>query len=225
MERGCTRHPHPAEPQLLDLPPSGFAHSMVASQGWWDTTPVGAGRTGIWSHEPHTRPQATGHGERTRLHWLGTSTPQIPAPATPLQLCSVPWGGRAHGGSEGGSVTAAHPQQALQPAAAATLLFCPETAQTTGTVVVGAAGRSWHCHQRPPEPPVPGWDRYPVLSHEPGTDAHRCCGPSLGHRAPRGCSWRTHGSSTWSIPVPVPWQRCPAPELHHGLPCVLESST
>lgn len=41
------RHPHPAEPQLLGLPHSGFVHSMVASQAWWDTTPVGAGRTGI----------------------------------------------------------------------------------------------------------------------------------------------------------------------------------
>lgn len=47
-------------------------------------------------------------------------------------------------------------------------------------------------HRRPPR----AWDRCPVLSHAPGTDPHRGRGPSLGHQAPRGCSWRTRGSST-----------------------------
>lgn len=187
------RHPHPAERQPLGLPHSGFGHSMVASQGW-DTAPVGAEGTGIWSHEPHTGPLGMGKGHSCSgwaPHPLGTSTPQIPAPATPLQLCGVPWGGRAHGGrggSGGGRIAAAHPQQAPLPAAAATLLFRPEPAQTTGAVVVGAAGRSWLCQrswspETPHSPTVPGWDRCPVLNCDPGTDPHRGCGPSLGHQA------------------------------------------
>lgn len=231
----CPRHPHPA---------LGFAPPVGLATAWWH--PKAAGTLHLWEQEgqefgamsPTLGPRALGMGKGHgctgwAAHPLGTSTPQIPAPATPLQLCSAPWGGRAHGGHSGrrgGRVAAAHPQQAPLPAAAATLLFCPEPAQTTSPVVVGAAGRSWHCQRsRSPEtphsPPVPGWDRCPLLKHQPGTDPRRCRGPSLGHRAPRGCWWHTRGSSTWSIPVPVPWPRCPALELHHGLPCVLESST
>lgn len=92
MERGCASSRVPGTPTQLSpnpwiCPPVGLATA------WWHPKAVGAARTGIWSHELGPRPLGMRKGHGSTGWALHHSTPQILAPATPLQHCPMGWQG------------------------------------------------------------------------------------------------------------------------------------
>lgn len=106
-----------------------------------------AGQTAAPVPEPRTgsRPQAMGMG--TRLLRPGTSSPRSSLRRVPLGRQGPRWWRVAI------AAQLPVPARPLPPAAAATLLFCPEPARTTGAIVVGGSRKTTVL---PAEPASPG---------------------------------------------------------------------
>lgn len=233
MERGCASSRVPGTATQLSpnpwiCPPVGLAAA------WWHPKAVGAARTGIWSHELSSRPlgMRKGHGSTGwALHHQHTPNPGTCHP-TPALSCGVAGHTVAMVAAEVATLQLpipSRPRCQLQLPHYYSAQSLPKQPvplwweQPEGRGTASGAG-----HRRPRGARL---GQVPCAHHEPGTDPQRCPGRCLGHQAgaePLGDARGTHVAPAHgprSIPVPVPWLRCPAPGLHHGLLCVLETST
>lgn len=219
--QGVPRAPPQLSPNPWICPTAGlatawFGHGMVASQGWQDTAPAGAGRNLV----------PLGHRAPGR-DTAGHRTAQIPAPQCSRAVSR---------GVAGHTVAAVAASQLPIPSRPRCHLQLPhyysarslpeQAAPLWGQQPENRGSASGAAHRRPPEP---GWDGALRSARNLAQSPHRCRGPSVGPQTraePLGDARGTRvapARGARSVPVPVSWPRCPALEPHRGLLRVLES--